>query len=240
MCIRDRLVVDSKESGREEIDRLVTVQRGVLTTEARRVRRTELSLANRGTSEATVYVRHAIPEEYRLEKPASGFERLRDAYLFPVKVPAGASVVLALEEATPIQKSVDIGTAGGVGDLKLYLRSATKLEPDTRQRLEQIVEMHRAMAELEERIRTAGLQTQTYRTRIDELNGQLVSLRRVSQAQALSRNLAQKMDEISQRLQKLTLFVADLEGQLLAQRVSLEDRLAELTLAKSDSAVASK
>ena len=139
-----------------------------------------------------------------------------------------------------MQKTVDIGTAAGIGDLKLYLRSATKLEPETRQRLDQIVEMHRAMSELEERIRTAGLQSQTYRTRIDELNAQLVSLRRVPQAQTLSRNLAQKMDEMSQRLQKLTIFVADLEGQLLAQRVSLEDRLAELTLAKSDSAVASK
>ena len=235
-----KLLVEAKESGREEIDRLVTVQRGVLTTEARRVRRTELSLVNRGTSEATVYVRHAMGEGYRLEKPGMGFEKLRDAYLFPVRVPAGSSATLTIEEATPIQKTVDIGTAAGVGDLKLYLRSATKLEPETRTRLQQIVEMHRGMAELEERIRTAGLQTGTYRTRIDELNGQLVSLRRVPQAQTLSRNLAQKMDEISQRLQKLTIHVADLEGQLLAQRVSLEDRLAELTLAKSDSAVASK
>jgi uncharacterized coiled-coil DUF342 family protein len=175
-----------------------------------------------------------------LEKPAPGFETLRDAFLFPVKVPAGASTTLAIEEATPMQKSVDIATAAGVGDLKLYLRSASKLEPETRQRLEQIVEMHRSMAEIEERIRTAGTQTQTYRTRIDELNRQIVSLRRVPQAQTLSRNLAQKMDEISQRLQKLTIHVADLEGQLLAQRVSLEDRLAELTLAKSDSALAAK
>jgi hypothetical protein len=235
-----KLVVETKESGREEIDRLVTVQRGVLTTEARRVKRTELVLVNRGTGEATVYVRHALGEGYRLEKPAQGFEKLRDAFLFPVKVPAGASTTLAIEEATPMQKSVDIATAAGVGDLKLYLRSASKLEPETRQRLEQIVEMHRSMAEIEERIRTAGTQTQTYRTRIDELNRQIVSLRRVPQAQTLSRNLAQKMDEISQRLQKLTIHVADLEGQLLAQRVSLEDRLAELTLAKSDSALAAK
>jgi hypothetical protein len=235
-----KLVVETKESGREEIDRLVTVQRGVLTTEARRVRRTELELVNRGTTDAVVYVRHALGEGYRLEKPDNGFEKLRDAYLFPVKVPANGSAKLAVEEATPIQKTVDIGTAAGVGDLKLYLKSATKLDPDMRLRLEQIVEMHRAMAELEERIRTAGVQTQTYRTRIDELNGQLVSLRRVPQAQVLSRNLAQKMDEISQHLQKLTIHVADLEGQLLAQRVSLEDRLAELTLTKPDSAVASK
>jgi len=40
------------------------------------------------------------------------------------------------------------------------------------------------------------------------------------------------MDEISQRLQKLTLAIADIDGQILAQRVTLEDRLAELTLDK--------
>src|SRR6185503_3816844 len=116
-----KLLVETKESGRDEIDRLVTVQRGVLTTEARRIRRTELVLVNRGTTEATVYVRHAIAEGYRLEKPALGFEKLRDAYLFPVKVAAGASTKLAIEEATPMAKTVDIGTAAGIGDLKLYL-----------------------------------------------------------------------------------------------------------------------
>jgi hypothetical protein len=71
------------------------------------------------------------------------------------------------------------------------------------------------------------------------LNEQLVSLRRVAQAQALSRGLAQKMDELSQKLQKLTLSVADIDGQILAQRVTLEDRLAELTLGKT-SALAAK
>jgi hypothetical protein len=65
-----------------------------------------------------------------------------------------------------------------------------------------------------------------------------VSLRRVAQAQALSQNLARKMDEISQRLQKLTIQVADFDGQILAERVKLEDRLAELTLVKSATAVA--
>ena len=67
---------------------------------------------------------------------------------------------------------------------------------------------------------------------------QLVSLRKVTQAQVLSRNLAQKMDEISQRLQKLTLQIADIDGQILAQKVTLEDRLAELTLGKSSALAA--
>lgn len=235
-----KLIVDTKDSGRDEIDRLVTAERGILRTEARRIKTSEFTLTNRGQSEVTVYVRHAPSAGYKLVQPAKG-EKFRDGYLFPVKVAAGASSTLAIEEATPIQKTVDIRGAAGIGELKLYLRAAAeRLDPDTRTRLDQIVEMHRAMAELEERRRTAMLQSDTYRQRIDELNAQLVSLRRVPQAQQLSRSLAQKMDELSQRLQKLTLSAADLDGQLLAERVALEDRLAELTLGKETTRVARK
>ncbi|MFZ5891066.1 MAG: DUF4139 domain-containing protein [Myxococcota bacterium] len=236
-----RLLVETKDDGREEIDRLLTVQRGVLTTEARSIRGTELTLVNRGQTDATVYVRHAVTPGYRLEKPAQGVEKFRDSYLIPVKVRANGSTNLRIEESTPIQKTVDIRSAGGVGDLKLYLKAATaRIDADTRTRLEQVVEMHRAMSELEERRQTASLQADTYRERIDELNTQLVSLRKVPQAQVLSRNLAQKMDEISQRLQKLTIQMADFDGQILAERVKLEDRLAELTLTKPIGAVATK
>jgi hypothetical protein len=236
-----KLLVETKDGAREEIDRLVTVQRGVLTTEARRVRTSELTLVNRGQAQVVVYVRHAVAAGYKLEQPSSGFEKFRDSYLLPVKVPAGGSATLKIEEATPIQKLVDIRNSSGVGELKLYLRAASaRLDAETRTRLEQVVEMHRTMAELEERRRTAALQSETYRERIDELNVQLVSLRRVAQAQALSRNLATKMDEISQRLQKLTLQIADLDGELLKERVALEDRLAELTLEKEPRAVAAK
>jgi hypothetical protein len=41
------------------------------------------------------------------------------------------------------------------------------------------------------------------------------------------------MDELSQRLQKLTLSLADIDGHILTARVTLEDRLAELTLGQS-------
>lgn len=235
-----KVLIDEKDGTRETIDRLVTAERGVLTTEARRYRTTELELTNRGLSPVVVYVRHAVADGYALELPHDGFEKFRDAYLIPVKLGANESAKLKIEEATPIKKSVDIRTEDGVGELKLFLEaSAARLEPGTRAALEQVVELHRRMAELEEKRQTAELQSDTYRERIDELNEQLVSLRRVAQAQALSRNLAQKMDEISQRLQKLTLGIADIDGQILAQRVTLEDRLAELTLGKS-SALAAK
>jgi hypothetical protein len=229
-----KVLVEEKDGGREEIDRLVTAQRGVLATEARRVKTTELALVNRGLTPAIVYVRHAVPDGYKLTLPAEGAEKFRDAYLIPVKIPAGASANLRIEETTPIEKTVDIRSDGGVAELALFLRaSAARLEPAVRASLEQVVELHRQMAELQEKRETAELQNETYRERIDELNEELVSLRKVQQAQALSRNLAQKMDEISQRMQKLTLQIADIDGRITAARVTLEDRLAELTLGKS-------
>ena len=123
---------------------------------------------------------------------------------------------------------MDIRTEAGVAELKLFLHaSAARLEPATRAALEQVVELHRQMAELQEKRETAVLQSETYRTRIDELNVQLVSLRKVSQAQTLSHHLAQKMDENpASTCKSLTLTVADIDGQILAQRVTLEDRLA--------------
>jgi len=69
-----------------------------------------------------------------------------------------------------------------------------------------------------------------YRERVEEINAQLVSLRRVAQAGELSRHLAKKMEEISQRLQKATIDAADLEAKRLTERVAMEDQLSELTL----------
>jgi hypothetical protein len=65
---------------------------------------------------------------------------------------------------------------------------------------------------------------------VDELNAQIVSLRRVAQAEELSRHLAKKMAEISERLLKATIEVTDLEARQMTQRIALQNRVAELTL----------
>jgi len=66
--------------------------------------------------------------------------------------------------------------------------------------------------------------------RVDELNVQLVTLRKVAQAQKLSRHLSDKMQEISEKLQQSTMQMSDLKGQQMALRIELQDKLAELTL----------
>ena len=227
-----KLIVDSDSGTREAIDRLLTIERGIVRSEARSIRTTKLSLVNRDGKPATVYVRHPITEGFKLEAPLGAVERLGGAYLFSVTVPANDSVLFAIDESTPMQKSLDIRTDEGIAELGLYLRSASKLEPDLASKLSHIVERHRAMMEVGERLATIQAQSNVYRERIEEINAQLVSLRRVTQAGELSRHLAKKMEEISHRLQKSTIDAADLEAKRLTERVAMEDQLAELTLEK--------
>jgi len=225
-----KLIVDTEQATREQIDRLLTIERGIVHSEARSIRTTKFSLINRDGKAATVYVRHPITEGFKLEAPASGVEKLGGAYLFAVNVPANESVGLSIEESTPMQKSLDIRTEGGISELGLYLHSASKLEPELASKLAHIVERHRATVTLDERLVTIQAQSSVYRERIEEINAQLVSLRRVAQASELSRHLAKKMEEISQRLQKATIDAADLEAKRLTERVAMEDQLSELTL----------
>lgn len=227
-----KLIVDTDSGTREVVDRLLTIERGVVRSEARTIRTTQLTLVNRDSQPATVYVRHPISEGFKLEAPGSAVEKLGGAYLFPVTVPANDSARLAIEESTPIQKSLDIRTDEGISALGLYLHSASPLEPELTRKLTRVVERHRAMVELGERLSTLQTQSAVYRERIEEINAQLVSLRRVTQASELSRHLAKKMEEISQRLQKSTIEAADLEAKRLTERVAMEDQLAELTLEK--------
>jgi DNA-binding phage protein len=114
----------------------------------------------------------------------------------------------------------------------LFLHSASKLDPELLAKLTHVVERHRAMVEVGERLETIQAQSNVYRERIEEINAQLVSLRKVPQAGELSRHLAKKMEEISQRLQRATIDAADLEAQRLTERVAMEDQLSELTLEK--------
>jgi len=225
-----KLIVDTEQATREQIDRLLTIERGIVRGEARSIRTTKLSLINRDGKAAMVYVRHPITEGYKLEAPTAGVEKLGGAYLFAVSVPPNGSLNLPIEESTAIQKSLDIRSEAGVSELGLYLQSASKLDPELASKLSHLVQRHRAMAELDERLVTIQAQSNVYRERIAEINAQLVSLRRVAQAGELSRHLAKKMEEISQRLQKATMDTVDLEAKRLTERVALEDQLSELTL----------
>jgi len=226
----DRSVLaDPEVSTREEIDRLLTIQRGIVTTETQRIRQTKLTLTNRGKKPAKVYIRHAVPAGYTLRKGALEVQRLGQSHLLPVTVEAGEAEVVLIEESTPVTKTVDIRTEGGIKAIAVYLKKAD-LDPALQQKLGDVVQTHTQMADLQERIDVLDEQMAVYRTRVDEINVQLVTLRKVPQAARLRKHLADKMEEISDKLQRATMKMTDLKAELMALQIELQDKVAELTL----------
>jgi hypothetical protein len=226
-----QVIIEPDVSTREEITRLTAIERGVVRTETRRIRRTVLDVHNQGPEPAQLYVRHAVASGWSLLPSEVKPEKLGGAYLFPVTVPAKGAVKLAIEEGTPTEKSVDVNEETGLHEIAVFLEHPPRdLDPDVQRRLQEILELNRALHDVGERIETVHSQMVEYRTRVDEINVQLLSLRRVAQAEQLSRHLAKKMTEISERLQKATIEVTDLEAQRMTQRIALQDRIAELSL----------
>src|SRR5690606_4181148 len=118
-------VVETKEDARDEIDQLGTIQRGIVTAQSQRIRRTRLELANKGQKAVKVYVRPSTRAGYELvSAKGSKHTKLKGAYLFPVEIGAGSSVDLTIEEATPITTSLDMATDSGAKAIGLYLKSA--------------------------------------------------------------------------------------------------------------------
>jgi len=231
------IIVEPEVDGREEIDRLVTIQRGIVTTESKKIRRTKLVVTNRGSKTHTVYVRHKVRPGYQLSTlgpEVAPPEKLDGAHLFRIQAPPGETMTLTLEEWTPVERTVDIHTDEGVRQLSLYLDGA-ELPKKLQRGLSDVVERHMNRADLQEGISTLQEQMAVYRQRVDELNFQLVTLKKVRTASKLRKHLSDKMEEISDELQASTMKLADLKAQLMTERIELQDRLAELTRPSSQS-----
>lgn len=226
------VIVEPEVTGREEIDRLITIQRGLVSTDTRKIRSTKLVLSNRGATDATVFVRHKVKAGYKLSTKGPKMpkpEKLGGAHLFRVSVPAGSSLDLVIEEWTPVKRTVDIRTDRGIEAISLYLKQGT-LSAKLKEGLADVVARHTARANLQEKITTLQEQMGVYRTRVDELNFQLVTLKKLRNGAKLRSHLSKKMEEISELLQSSTMQLADLKAQLMTSRIELQDKLAELTL----------
>jgi hypothetical protein len=223
------VVVEPEVSAREEIEKLLTIQRGIANAQMRQIRRTKLRLYNRGKEQARVYVRHKVADGYRLATEHRGLEKLAGAHLFPVTVAPGGSTDLVIEEWTPLEKSLAIQSGPGLKAIGLYLSKA-RLEPELKAGLEAVLEKNKATSDLEERMALVSEQMGLYRMRVDEINLQLVTLRKVPQAAKLRSHLSDKMEEVSNKLQDATIELSELRAKLMALRIDLQDKLAELTL----------
>jgi len=227
-----QIMVERKDADVDRIARVLTVQRGVFSTEVQHTRRSTFVLSNRQAEKATVYVRHTVADGYKLTKAPDHRERLGAAYLFRVELEPGAKAELTIEESTPIFKSTDIRSPAGMDMVTAYLSSAAAEGP-LKAAVGELLKLHREMANTEQRIQTTRDQMEEYRTRMDELHAQIVTLKVVKTAGPLMQSLEKKLTEVSDKLSKATIDLVALQEKLMVTRIKFQDGVADLSLEKS-------
>jgi hypothetical protein len=73
-------------------------------------------------------------------------------------------------------------------------------------------------------------QMEEYRSRMDELHVQLVSLMAVKSAGPLMQSLEKKLDEVSDKLSKATIDLVAEQEKLMVAKIKFQDGVAELSL----------
>ncbi len=224
-----QVVVDREESNGDEVSRLLTLQRGVLTAEVQHLRRTRLTFTSRLHKPTRVFVRHTIEKGWQLRDPELPAERIGDAHLFEVALAAGQTRTVELVQTTPLTRTLDLATPATLDLMKVYVESPYPDDALERQ-LRDLLAIHRQLVDGREHI--AGLRDHLveYRLRSAELTEQLHDLKKVKIATSLSRHLADRLREVSDRIQVTTITIVDKQEGLMLARVRFQDALAELTL----------
>jgi hypothetical protein len=235
-----QIVVDRTPGEREEVARIISVQRGVFSTETKHIRTTKLTFHNRLAQTAKLSIRHTVPAGYVLEPKELRVERIGNAHVLGLEIGAGAKKEVVIEESTPVFKTIDLRSPAGMELVRLYATNAA-IDAGLRESIKQIVAQQKTIGNLEQRVSTTREQMNEYRARMDELHMQLVTLKAVKSAGPLMRDLEKKMQEMSDKLSKATIELVAAQEQLMMARIRMQDAIAELTLEKpSDDKTAAK
>lgn len=225
-----QVVVEKTGDEQDRLSRLLTLQRGVLKAEVQHIRRTQLTLTNRLRTPAKVYVRHTVPKGWNLMAPSpKTFERIGDAHLFEIEVPAQGKTTVEIAEATPMERTLDLSADVTLEMMKVFVE-APEPTPELRAQLRELLATHRTIVDTLAEQDSLRQRLGDYRQRMDELHGQLVTLQLVKTGEDLMRNLKAKMRDISDRVQRTTIALVNNEEKVMLARVRFQDQLAELRL----------
>jgi Carboxypeptidase regulatory-like domain len=224
-----QIAVARTSSDDEQISKLETVQRGVLTAEVQRRRVTHFTVSSRLDQPAKVFLRHKLEDGWTIaEEPKTKLE-VGNSTLYEVDVPAKATADVAIYESAPMERTMQLSSDGALDMMKVYL-DEPDASPKLKAQLKDLLATHHAAADLVEKIATMRDQLGEYKSRSGELHAQLVTLKAVRTANDLMEGLRQKMLETSNKVQKLTIGIVDAEEQLMLARLKFANQLSELHL----------
>jgi len=197
------------------------------------VRRNAYALHNRMSHPVVVYLRHAVEDGWTLSSGPGKFEKLGDAHLFRVELPARATRSVAIEESTPMTRTFDLRSPAALELVAVYLSRPVD-DPGLAGPMKELLALHKEMADQQQAIEGLRQRLDDYRVRMDELHAQIVTLQAVKSGGSLMKHLKQKMQEISELIQKGTIELVNREEKAMLARIRFQDAVAELTLAKKE------
>lgn len=223
------LVTSSTQSTGDDM-RLLRIVRGVLEVETFSRRITQWSVKGPPAKDGfAVLVRHSKAGwNYALKDSPKGTEELPDAYLVPVRVPAGKSEASAtVVEQTPSKTTISIWDGRAVTLLEQVLVSA-EVTPQMRTKLEPIVELRREIGQIDTEI--SGLQAQQAELdrRADETRKNLEATKKDAAAGALRAKLSRRLEEFTSQADAIGRKIVELQSRRLETKIQLEDLLANL------------
>jgi hypothetical protein len=224
-----QIVVEHDDGERDEIARIVTVNRGVFQTQVQHIKKTTLTIHNRLPERAIVYVRHGVTPGYHMSKAPTDPEHASGADLYRVEVEGFGKQEVVLEESTPVFRTADLRSPSGMELVRVYLSSAA-VSGALKAQVEELVHTQKDIGDDEQRVATLREQMGEYRQRMDELHAQVVTLRAVRTAGPLMVSLEKKLQEVSDKLSKATIDVVALEEKLMLSRIKFQDGVADLSL----------
>jgi OmpA family len=231
-----QLVVERKDGEKDEIARIITVQRGVFSTEVKHSKKRTLTIFNRSNDASAVYIRHTLTPGYAFTSNVPKLdEKLGGAQLFKIDVPAHGKVDAVIEEATPVYRTTDIRTTDGLEMIRVFASQAA-LDAGLKTQVNELIKLHLEMATLTQRIQTVREQQGEYKARMDELHAQIFTLKAVKTAGPMMNSLEKKMMEMSDRVSKATIEIVGLEEKLMVAKIKFQDGVAELSTEKTQSA----
>jgi hypothetical protein len=226
----DRQIVVERSDGEDDrVSRLLSLQRGILSAEVQHVRRQKLTITNRLGQVAKVFLRHTINKGWTLLEAPPAFERVGDAHLFEVQLKPHEVKQVMIAEATPIQRTLDLSADVTLEMMKVWVE-ASEATPELKEQLRKLLGIHRLLVDLAQEQDSTRRRLADYRDRMDDLHGQILTLQAVKTGGDLMTHLKAKMKDTSDRVQRTTIQLVDLEQKIMLARVRFQDMLAELTL----------
>ena len=224
-----QIVIERHDAEENKLSKLVTLQRGILTAQVQNIRTRKMTFTNRLHTDAKVYIRHTVNKGWSLLTAPKEFERIGDAHLFRIEMKPGEVKSVEIAEATPMERTLDLNADVTLAMMRVWVE-APEGPPELKAQLKKLLGVHRSLIDLREEQISTRRRLEDYKERSNELHGQILTLQAVKTGNDLMSHLKTKMRETSDRIQKTTIAMVDLEEKIMLARVQFQDMLAELSL----------